>query len=451
MAAISIGLLKGCKNINDMNGITKQFAIANATSNFEREKLRYPFGFKGGYLTELWQVVTRLKSPNGVIGVGLATQSVLYGDANVFASNSEAGGNALMYVLVNKALDMLVGHSFKNPIEAVTSILSEVYDEGKRLTGQADLNINFVYNALVSVDNALWMLYAKEQGATHFLEILPSEYKIAFSNRTDKVAVMYQIPYGMALSSIRQAAEEGYFIFKIKTGQLGTEEEMLQKDKNRLFAIHNILKSVKTSRTTTGKVYYTMDANGRYNHKSSLRFFLDYAKEIGAFEHILLYEEPFSGKNEEDVSDLGVIIAADESVHSVDDARKKIKLGYGAFALKPIAKTLSETLKIIKVAYDHGIPCFCADLTVNPILVDWNKHVAASLPPFPELGMGMMETNGDMNYTNWLAMKDRHPYADAGWTQVTAGVFELDNQFFAVSGGILTSPPFYEQLAEGNQ
>ena len=52
-------------------------------------------------------------------------------------------------------------------------------------------------------------------------------------------------------------------------------------------------------------------------------------------------------------------------------------MGYQAIALKAIAKTLSMTLKIAKVAHDHNVPCFCADLTVNPILVEWNRAVAA--------------------------------------------------------------------------
>ncbi|GAB3666767.1 hypothetical protein GCM10028791_42600 [Echinicola sediminis] len=128
---------------------------------------------------------------------------------------------------------------------------------------------------------------------------------------------------------------------------------------------------------------------------------------------------------------------------------KKIRLGYGAFALKPIAKTLSETLKIVREAQKHHIPCFCADLTVNPVLIDWNKMVAASLPAFPRLGMAMMETNGDVNYENWQIMKDRHPFAGANWTKVTKGVFELDDQFYHVSGGMFTASSYYEQLASG--
>lgn len=175
-----------------------------------------------------------------------------------------------------------------------------------------------------------------------------------------------------------------------------------------------------------------MDANGRYHAKETVVDYLQYAKEIGAFDHILLYEEPFVEQNQEDVSDLGVTVAADESIHSEADALRKIALGYRAFVLKGIAKTLSLTVKIAKIAQEHEIPCLCSDLTVNPILIDWNKMIAATLPPFPELGMGMMETNGDMNYTNWEAMKRKHPFAGAPWTTIQQGMFHLDPSFFNI-------------------
>src|SRR5690606_21693195 len=109
---------------------------------------RIPFGFKGGYLTELWQVVSRIRSDSGNEGIGLATQSVLYGDAAVFEKNSEANGNALMYVLSNRTLQLIEGKSFYNPIDLLQEIIPKLFEEAKRLTDTADLNINFVYNAL---------------------------------------------------------------------------------------------------------------------------------------------------------------------------------------------------------------------------------------------------------------------------------------------------------------
>ena len=116
------------------------------------------------------------------------------------------------------------------------------------------------------------------------------------------------------------------------------------------------------------------------------------------------------------MDDLGVRVAADESAHTDADAARRIDLGYGAIALKPIAKTLSMTLRIARLAHERGVPCFCADLTVNPILVDWNKVFAARLAPLPGLQMGLVETNGHQNYRNWEAMRRHHPGFGAEWT-----------------------------------
>lgn len=55
--------------------------------------------------------------------------------------------------------------------------------------------------------------------------------------------------------------------------------------------------------------------------------------------------------------------------------------------------------------HDGNIPCFCADLTVNPILVEWNKNIAARLNSFPGLvSLGLVEINGHQNYKNWEKM-----------------------------------------------
>ena len=87
-----------------------------------------------------------------------------------------------------------------------------------------------------------------------------------------------------------------------------------------------------------------------------------------------------------DIRDIPVRIAADESAHTEKDALKRIQMGYRAIALKAIAKTLSMTMKIAQIAYENNVPCFCADLTVNPILMEWNKNIAARLSPFPGSG-----------------------------------------------------------------
>src|SRR5205823_2145486 len=137
-----------------------------------------------------------------------------------------------------------------------------------------------------------------------------------------------------------------------------------------------------------------------------------------------------------DVRDIPVRVAADESAHSDREALQQMDSGYGAIALKPIAKTLSMSFKVARLAHERGVSCFCADLTVNPILVDWNKSVAARLAPLPGMGIGAMEANGFQNYRNWAQMESYHPCAGASWTQPKNGIYELDEDFYARSGGI---------------
>ncbi|PPL03846.1 enolase C-terminal domain-like protein [Parapedobacter indicus] len=424
----------------------KQIRVVHTAADFEREKLLQPFGFKGGYLTELWQVAAKMKSEAGHSAIGLATQSVLYGDANLFARSSEAEGNALMFVLMAKAMQRVSETRFSTPIDLMDTILPQVHTDAQLLTGRSDVNLNFVYNALVSVDNSAWLLYAVENGYADFDHMVPEAYRPALASRNKQVGILYQVSYNMSVQQLKQAAENGYFLFKIKTGYPGSQEEMLQKDMERLTQIHEALKDVRTDRTSHGKVWYTLDANARYEKKETLMRYLDHARRIGAFAQILFYEEPLAERNDEDVHDVGIRIAADESAHDEQAAVRRIEQGYGAIVLKGIAKTLTLTLRIAKSAHERNIPCLCADLTVNPILVDWHKNLAARLPPFPDVDMALMETNGDSNYVNWAQMSADHPYANARWTQRIGGAFELDDDFYEKSGGIFVPPSKYSAL-----
>ena len=424
----------------------KKINIVKTASVYEQEKLIRPFGFKGGYLTELWQTASNISSASGITKTGIATQSVLYGDADLFSLHSEARGNLMMHALTKKALDLVTQTSFYTPIDLLDKILPEIIIEGKRITGKSDLNINFVYNALVSVDNAAWLVYATENNFNSFETMIPEPFKQAISHRNDKIAVMYQIPYGMPMHDLLGATNRGYFVFKIKTGSPGTQSEMLKADMERLSLIHNTLKDFRTNHTSNGKLIYTMDANARYEKKEYLLQYLDHARKIGAFEQILLIEEPLNESNEENVSDAGVLIAADESVHNEESALKRLNLGYNVLVLKGIAKTLSMSVKIAKLAAERNVPCLCADLTVNPILIDWHKNLSARLTPFPGINMGLMETNGDMNYVNWNNMLDYHPAAHASWMKAKNGVFELNPDFYKRSGGIFEPSDHYEKM-----
>lgn len=432
----------GCSSLQP-----RSITISKVSSDFEREPLIRPMGFKGGYLTELWQTAAYLESASGVHSIGIGTQSILWSDANVFTSNSESGGNALMYALTERALQILRGQTFTSPVELLEEVYPEVYEYGKKITSNPSLRKTFALNALVGVDNAAWILYARENRITSFDGIIPPVYRPALSHRHSKVAGIPLFAYTIPVEEIRETAGQGYFFMKIKIGQPGTQEEMLAKDIARLTEIHKEIGDISTPHTSDGKMPYYFDANGRYEKKETLLRLLDHAKKIGAFDQIALIEEPFAEEMEIDVSDIPVRLASDETAHTEEDVIKRIGMGYRAIALKAIAKTLSMTMKIAQAAYERSVPCFCADLTVNPVLLEWNRNVAARLDSFPGMGsLGLLESNGHQNYVNWDKMLGYHPCKDSGWINVRKGIYELDDDYFSKAGCIFEPVPHYEAM-----
>ncbi len=428
-----------------------RITIHRIDSDFEREPLAQPFGFKGGYISELWQAIVYLQSASGIGKVGLGTQSVLWSDASVFASHTESGGNALMYAMTEYALQELKGIQFSNPIELLDAIFDDVYQYGKKITNNPDLRKTFALNSLVAVDNAAWLLYAAENGLDNFDDLVPGKYRTALSHNHNTVASIPLLSYNVPVAEIKQAVADGYFFLKIKIGQAGTQEEMLAKDMRRLSEIHEAIGRRETPHTEDGRPCYYLDANGRYQQMDTFLRLLDHIEKIGAMDQVAIIEEPFPEELRADVSGIPVRLAADESAHTVEDALERIQMGYRAIALKAIAKTLSMTLKIAGKAAEHQVPCFCADLTVNPILVDWNKNVAARLAPFPGLRCGLLETNGHQNYRNWKRMEQNHPCPDASWRQCREGIFHLDQDFYLKSGGILQDSRHYMALFNKNR
>jgi L-alanine-DL-glutamate epimerase-like enolase superfamily enzyme len=447
LTAIGLSLPTGSMGINQT--APKRIEVTATDFNYEREPLT-PYRFKGSAITELWQTVAYLRSSNGLHAVGLGVQSPLWSDASVFSAHSVTGGNILMSAMTEFALQKIKNHSFTHPIALLESLLPEVHEYGKKITGNTDLRKTFALNALVCVDNAAWLLFAAENKISNFDDLIPAQYKPGLSFRHAQVASMPSFSAGTDVNKIKDAADAGYFIMKLKTGAAGTQKEMLDKDIAFLTAVHKAIGHYETPHTKSGKIPYYFDANERYAEKQTLERFLDHAKKIGAFDQIAAVEEPLGEHNDAYVGDLGVTIAADESAHTEADAAKRIEQGYGAIAVKAIAKTLSMTMKITQLAQEKGIPCFCADLTVNPILVDWNKNVAARLAPFPGINIGIQETNGHQYYKNWETLLTYHPMSNAAWVRTRKGVYETDASFFSESGGILKPSPHYERMFEGS-
>ena len=427
----------------------RPITIAKTSCAFEREPMVRPFGFKGGYLTEEWIVSAFVKSTSGMHGIGLGTQSCLWSDAKVFASNSECGGNAIMFSMTQHALKLLVGRTFTSPVELNDWLWPQVWEYGKAVSANPALRATYALNSLVAVDNAVWVLFAKENGLASFDEMIPDAYRPALAEHHARCASIPLFSYKVPVEEIKAAVDSGYFFMKIKIGQPGTQEEMLAKDMARVSEIHAVLKDCRTPYTKDGKLPYYFDANGRYEKKETFLRFVDHLRKIGACDQVAIVEEPFDEYADIDVNDIPLRLAADESAHTVKDALERIKMGYRAMALKPIAKTMSMSMKIAQAAFERDVPCFCADLPVCPVMVEWNKSVAARLPAFPGIGdLGLVETNGHMNFRNWETMRKDLVHESAHWTRTEKGVFECDADYYAKSGGILEPMPRYERMYE---
>lgn len=233
----------------------KLITVADVDSNFEREPLIRPFGFKGGYMREIWQTAAMVKSESGIRKIGTCSQSVLWSDAQVFSSHSESGGNALMYSMTEYGLHLLKGRSFSDPVALLDEIWPLVYDYGKRICAKDDLRQTFALNSLVGVDNALWLLYAAENNIANFDDMVPEAYKPALSHHHDRIASIPLMSYSIPVGEIKAAADQGYFFMKIKIGQPGTQAEMLEKDMLRITEVHKAIGDARTVYSKSGGIF----------------------------------------------------------------------------------------------------------------------------------------------------------------------------------------------------
>jgi hypothetical protein len=423
--------------------------ITRTSCEFEREPFLNPFGFKGGYISEMWQVVAMMEDGAGRHSVGLGGQSILWSDGAIFSSRPQSVGNCEMFLMSSFALKHAEGLSWDTPLDLVEQLIPPTLEFGKTITRHPELRLTFALNSLVAVDNAAWLLYSSQNKIMDFLDMVPADFRTALSHRHEKLVSVPLITYAVSLAELQKIIEAGACFLKIKVGsdpgKDGDQEKMLEWDKQRLSEIHELARDYTTPYTECGRICYYLDANGRYESKECLLRLLDHADHIGAMERILIFEEPFPEECLDEVYDLPVRIAADESAHSDKETLERIDLGYGAIALKPIAKTLSVSLKAAKIAHERNVPCFCADLTVSPVMVDWNKNVAARITPLPGMKVGLVETNGDQNYVNWDKMRSYHPCYAAPWTLPENGCFSLDDDFYKKSGGIFEVGEYYQE------
>ena len=420
--------------------------IVRADLEIQRQPFARPFAFKGAAFHEKWNLIVRLIDEDGAEAVGVGGTAVLWSDPHVFSNQTEVGGNILMTALLEFALQQAVDREFPDPPALLEELVPHAHDYGKTVTRNRGLRLTFTLIALVALDNAAWMLYAKRNGIATFDGLIPGACRPFLADRQSRLGLAPAVGYGMSMDELRAILDTGVYVLKIKIGQPGAEADMLRKDVEWLDRIHRVAARYETPMTDSGNVLYYLDANARYAKKESMARLLDHALRAGINERVVLIEEPFGDADEFDVGDLPARFAADESVQTVEDVAARADQGYGAIAIKPAGKTLSLAFRMARAAAEAGVPSFVADNGCIPLLVEWNKNVAARLPGFPGIRGGLIESNGPENYGNWADLIAAYPVPDAPWLTPRSGAFVLDEAYYRQSGGIFLDPVPYSGM-----
>lgn len=418
--------------------------IHSVDLDIQREPFARPFAFKGAAFHEKWNLVVRLRDADGTEAFGLGGLAVLWSDAEVFGAHTEAGGNALMVAVLERALRVALGRAWERPPELLAAVRPAATAYARAITGRgASLQHTFVLNALVALDNAAWMLWARRWGVCSFDELVPDASGAVLGHRQARVAVTPAVGYTMPDTQVRLLLAEGAGVLKIKLGHPGDEAQMVAGDRRGLERLAGLLAAAATPLTESGRVALYLDANGRYRSRSALLHVMEHADTRGLLPDIVVLEEPYAADVSHRVDDLPVLVAADESLHDPDDVGRRRELGYGAVAVKPAGKTLSVAFDMLAAAAREGVTAFVADNACVPVLVEWNKKVAARLPSFPGIRGGMMESKGPQNYGRWQEMLDAHPCAGAAWLSERQGAYRLDEAYYRAAGGIFADPEPY--------
>jgi len=64
------------------------------------------------------------------------------------------------------------------------------------------------------------------------------------------------------------------------------------------------------------------------------------------------------------------------------------------------------------------------------------------------MNIGVLETNGHQNYKRWDELMKFYPCCGAEWTKIKNGLFDLDAEFYAKSGGIFERSEHYSKLVD---
>ncbi len=169
------------------------------------------------------------------------------------------------------------------------------------------------------------------------------------------------IPAKAAEEAVRAVAH-GYETLKLKVGS-----SSYLKDEKRIAAVREAVGPA---------VRLRLDANRRWKLETALLAMRRF--ERYGIEYI---EEPIDGEISYIRSGSGIPVAADESIRSIDDARRLIRAhSADLIVLKPMAIGVRAAFAIARQASDEGIGVVVTSILDTPVGIAAALHVACALP-----------------------------------------------------------------------
>ena len=112
-----------------------------------------------------------------------------------------------MFAMTQHALKLAVGRSFTSPVELNDWLWPQVWEYGRKVSDNPALRATYALNALVAVDNAAWVLFARENGLKSFDEMIPGECRPALAAHHAKCASIPLFSYKVPVSEIKEAVD----------------------------------------------------------------------------------------------------------------------------------------------------------------------------------------------------------------------------------------------------
>lgn len=361
-------------------------SISNARAWIATAPLVTPFRIATGQHDQLENVFLQIHTADGCYG---------YGEAAVA---SHITGETVSQTLANlqQAASQLAGQEIADPFAVIDRFRPAFAGN---------------HAALAAFEMALLDAEARSRGVS-----FGALFKPAFGCRpTPRLTSDITIVIGSleeAQQAARQYAGQGFNAFKIKIGR------DFDLDLQRVLAVKQIAPDCSL----------ILDANMGFDAETMLRFVQD-LRAAGINPDLL--EQPVAKTDWDDLAAVtramegtGTLVCADESVGSLESARKAIELkAVSAINIKFMKSGISEAVQIADLACRNGIRLMLGAMMESTVAITAAAHFAASLGCFSFI---------DLDTTFFIkGPLSQSPYLDNG------GHFDLSNP----QPGIGVEPP----------